>query len=366
MDETEINREFVEIRMDKEVVATGIQAYLAMDEDAMQKKFDERCPAAGIKPTSKVISFAWPRAAAVILFILVIGGSSYLLYHQAKRSVHPAVEVAKRASLVVSDGDTVYLDEVQKDGGLEVDGWKIILTGSQQIAYLPAGNLAGKDNKICFHTINNPYGQKWKVTLPDQSSMQLNAGSSLTFPVKAQPTGNNDRKMKLSGEAYFQVTPNPHSPLIVSTEKGEFEAIGTAFDVRDYQQERKRMVWVTEGAISARQGNQECKVEKGYMAEIGASIDDRWQLTYCDSPALSWRSDFFNLGHLNLRESMQELGNWYGRKVEILPGVDTVTRGILSGGRIKKVAKLEQLLPHLGIGYKVHLTTDGEKIIASP
>jgi len=363
MDESEANKEFVEKRMDREGVALGIQTFLAMDEDALRKKFDERCLKAGIKPASKVISLPWKKSVAVILFLVASGGV-YLWHLRSDKSIYPDVEVAKRASLIVHDGDTVYLDEVQRKGEVVVDGWRISITDSQQIAYEPARNLSEENEKIYYHTFNNPYGQKWKVTLPDQSSMELYAGSSLTFPVKARPTEKNDRNVRLSGEAYFKVTPNPQSPFIVSADDAQFEAISTAFDVN--QKGRKLKVQVIEGAIIARKGNKDCKVNEGYAAEIGSSADDSWKITPCDSPGISWRADFFDLSRLNLRESMEQLSSWYGKEVEILPGVDTVSRGILSAGRIKKAPKVEQLLPHLGVGHKIHLYTDGQKIIASP
>ena len=57
--------------------------------------------------------------------------------------------------------------------------------------------LAGQIN-----TLQVPYGQRLKFTLPDGSSVQLNSGARIEYPTVFK---KNLRKVKLSGEAVFDV-----------------------------------------------------------------------------------------------------------------------------------------------------------------
>ncbi len=57
-----------------------------------------------------------------------------------------------------------------------------------------------------------PAGQRMQVTLADGTHVQLNAGTTLEYPVVFS---SKTRRVKLSGEALFEVTHDPSHPFIV-------------------------------------------------------------------------------------------------------------------------------------------------------
>ena len=77
-------------------------------------------------------------------------------------------------------------------------------------------------------TINVPIGQRIEVTLQDGTRVCLNAGSSLEFP---NVFSKHDRKVRLSGEAMFDVMPDAACPFIVQTYGYDVEVFGTRFNV---------------------------------------------------------------------------------------------------------------------------------------
>lgn len=77
-------------------------------------------------------------------------------------------------------------------------------------------------------TINVPIGQRIEVTLQDGTRVCLNAGSSLEFP---NVFSKRDRKVRLSGEAMFDVMPDADCPFIVETYGYDVEVFGTRFNV---------------------------------------------------------------------------------------------------------------------------------------
>ena len=77
-------------------------------------------------------------------------------------------------------------------------------------------------------TINVPIGQRIELTLQDGTRVCLNAGSSLEFP---NVVSKHDRKVRLSGEAMFDVMPDADCPFVVETYGYDVQVYGTKFNV---------------------------------------------------------------------------------------------------------------------------------------
>jgi transmembrane sensor len=79
--------------------------------------------------------------------------------------------------------------------------------------------------------IISPIGSRTVAELSDGTIVYLNHGSSIKYP--ARFTGKN-REVRLSGEGYFKVAPNPDRPFVVQAGKLNITAIGTEFNVSAY------------------------------------------------------------------------------------------------------------------------------------
>jgi transmembrane sensor len=82
--------------------------------------------------------------------------------------------------------------------------------------------------------------------LPDSTLVKLNKNSRLTFYKK---NNRSERKVTLSGEAFFQVKRDTLKTFIVSAEKAEVRVLGTSFNVRAYAGEEITVVDVSEGIV---------------------------------------------------------------------------------------------------------------------
>jgi transmembrane sensor len=80
-------------------------------------------------------------------------------------------------------------------------------------------------------------GKRLRVILPDSSVAYLNSGSTLTYPSRMR-----QRTLKLSGEAYFEVTHNPSKPFIVESGSLITRVLGTQFVVSDYAGEEPAVI----------------------------------------------------------------------------------------------------------------------------
>lgn len=94
--------------------------------------------------------------------------------------------------------------------------------------------------------ISAAYGETKQVTLPDQTEVWLNAGSSLKYPSEFN---QKIRSVSLTGEAFFSVTKNQSKPFVVETKNLAVKVLGTKFNLKAYPNEYQTVATLQEGKI---------------------------------------------------------------------------------------------------------------------
>lgn len=93
-------------------------------------------------------------------------------------------------------------------------------------------------------TVRTNMGEHSQVVLPDGTEVILNSCSEIHY---SQADGK--RQVSLSGEAYFSVAKDEEHPFVVNMDEVEVTCLGTAYDVRNYQDETECSVVLTEGKV---------------------------------------------------------------------------------------------------------------------
>lgn len=70
-----------------------------------------------------------------------------------------------------------------------------------------------------------------EYVLPDGTKVALNGGSQLTFPKHFK---GEIREVSISGEAFFDVVPNPEKPFVINAGDAQIKVLGTSFNVSAY------------------------------------------------------------------------------------------------------------------------------------
>lgn len=95
--------------------------------------------------------------------------------------------------------------------------------------------------------VEAPLGSKTKLTLPDGSTVWLNAGSKMVY---SQGFGVRDRRLVFQGEGYFEVEKNDEMPFLVQTHDVNVTVVGTKFNFRNYPEDEEAVVELLEGKVA--------------------------------------------------------------------------------------------------------------------
>ncbi|MDR1723636.1 MAG: FecR domain-containing protein [Tannerella sp.] len=159
-----------------------------------------------------------------------------------------------------------------------------------------------------------PPGQRARITLPDSSIVWLNAGSTLHYP----SVFGTDRRVDLTGEAYFEVAKDRTKPFIVAAGQLEVEAVGTEFNVQNYPKTECVSITLIEGAVNvcmadnknnvrAMTPNQQLLCKNGNI-----NIEDGF-----DKDLLLWKDGIYSFKQDNLEDIIAQLMLYYDVKIVV-------------------------------------------------
>lgn len=151
-------------------------------------------------------------------------------------------------------------------------------------------------------------GNSKQLVLSDGTKVWLNAESTLLYPKHFSKT---ERRVHLSGEAYFEVMHNKKCPFIVETASLVATDLGTAFDVKAYQGKAAQLILVSGKVAVCKRGDEASPIlmKPDEMATLeGGNIKVSAVDTY---PLIQWKNGLFYFHHAPLLEVMKEIGRWY-------------------------------------------------------
>lgn len=112
--------------------------------------------------------------------------------------------------------------------------------------FFKPANVADTGTAIAWKKTNTPGRQTSVIVLADGSKVTLNAASEIKYPVTFK---GQTREVYLSGEAFFDVAKDHQHPFIVHTKNISIKVLGTAFDVKSYQDEHSTETTLLRGKV---------------------------------------------------------------------------------------------------------------------
>src|SRR5690606_13518352 len=117
------------------------------------------------------------------------------------------------------------------NGSLAVQGSTEIRKDGGRLSY---SNSEAQPLETVYNTMTTPRGNQYNLVLADGTSVWLNAASSITYPVAF---AGKERRVHITGEAYFEVARETERPFIVSIGEASIQVLGTHFNVKAYEDE---------------------------------------------------------------------------------------------------------------------------------
>ena len=263
---------------------------------------------------SRRMTLRWSVAASVILLIGLFVGrmvnewrdlDEMRMLAETERIV-PGV----KAELILSTGERVVLNQQR----VSIEGVNETGIQNDSVTGLNYTTAKVQGEELVYNTMRIPVGGFYQLALSDGSKVWLNSMTELRFPVAF--TGE-ERKVYLTGEAYFEVAPDSKHPFIVVTEEWmEVKVYGTEFNMSTYQHGVVQTVLVS-GKVGIRVNatGKEVMLAPKQMAEYSEKtgmvrVEEADPYRY-----IAWKDGEFVFERETIEEIMERLGRWYDVKV---------------------------------------------------
>lgn len=166
--------------------------------------------------------------------------------------------------------------------------------------------------------VEAPVGSRVHIELCDGTKVWLNHGSKLKYPYRFE--GKN-RKVFLTGEAFFEVAHNKELPFIVGTNFLDVKAIGTAFNVSAYQDDNAIVTTLVEGKVILyeRKSNREIKALSPSECLKFNPLKNVYTLESGNTEKYTaWKDGLLVFKNDHIEDIAKKLTRWYSVEVEIV------------------------------------------------
>ncbi len=167
-------------------------------------------------------------------------------------------------------------------------------------------------------------GHSRMVILPDSSRIYLNAGSTISY---SQAFGDSDRRVMLSGEAFFEVAPLRDRPFTVKTGNLLTTVLGTSFNVKAYNKKGDYFVSVRSGKVKVTADTGRRADHEPYLLLPGqqagyASLSGAFTIRQVDTAGIaSWKDNELLFDGSPLEEILETLEYRYNVRFQPEPGL---------------------------------------------
>ena len=158
-------------------------------------------------------------------------------------------------------------------------------------------------------------GERANITLPDSTHVIINSGTTIKY---SSDFNVNDRKIWLSGEAYFEVAKNSAKPFHVYLDKIKVVATGTKFNIFSYSSENRVETTLEEGSVQVEiPGKDIIYVTPGQQVVYFAKNNKALVKNVTTEGFTSWKENKLRLNDTPFEEALHNIARRYNVVFEI-------------------------------------------------
>lgn len=208
-----------------------------------------------------------------------------------------------RIILKLASGEKVELNTPNEQ--LFLEGGVAVQADSSRLVYRPQA-VSGE---LLYNELFVPVGGEYRLTLSDGTVVYMNSDSRLKYPVNFGP---EERRVELTGEAYFEVTADSTRPFCVATSRLGIQVLGTSFNVSSYAEDRTSMVTLLCGKVAVNQNgqivyltpNEQLRLDKETGRTVVQSVDAE--------KICAWTKGILYFDGMTLEDLGEKLRRWFG------------------------------------------------------
>lgn len=209
-------------------------------------------------------------------------------------------------------------------------------------------------------TVVTQLGERSQVVLPDGTKVWLNSSSSVEY---VAPFFSRQRRVKMEGEAYFEVEHDRRAPFVVSTNGLDIEVLGTRFNIRNDDNEHRVTTVLLEGAVKAYASGREQSSVRLHPAQqlVFDTRTHAMRLTDCPSAerSINWIDGRFCFEHDTFGEIVAELKRYYNVDIRFM---DNRLRDMRFSGNFRVEDGIYHIMSVLQLTYKFNYRIAGNDI----
>jgi ferric-dicitrate binding protein FerR (iron transport regulator) len=381
---TEVEKQLVEAWYN-ELIATGDVEWEDGESESIQNTVenrllqnmaDDELPYTPVR-RMHTAARAWWAAAAILVLTT---GAAYYLYSKKqavvaknertlKNDVEPG---SNKAVLTLANGTTIVLDDASNGLVAQEGNAKVLKPEDGQLLYEKDGDT--EKGELSYNTLATPRSGQYQLVLPDGTKVWLNSESSIHYPIAF---AENERRVEITGEAYFEVAKLKLSsgqkvPFIVEKGDMQVEVLGTHFNVNAYNDESAIKTTLLEGKVrvvkktgaaqlSAVLAPGEQAVIADAKGKANRTDNDRIKINKTDvDNVVAWKNGLFHFESADIKTVMRQLARWYD--VEVVYERTTMKNDPLFI-EISRNTRLSDVLKVLEESGSAKFTIEGKKIV---
>lgn len=303
----------------------------------------------------------WQITAAAL--VIILAGAALLYKTRVDQPGGFAVQSAikpgtNKAILTLADGSQITLDDAIDGKIASQQGINVTKSANGQLTYDFSGDQQG--DETVFNTLYTPKGGQYAVILPDGTKAWLNSDSRLTFPVVFS---RKERKISLTGEAYFEVRHLKDIPFIITTGNQAIEVLGTHFNVNGYEDEQAIHTTLLEGSVKVRNilTQQEQLLVPGQQSSFNRNKGNIAIRKANTEEVMAWKNGYFLFDDQDLPGILRAISRWYDVEIEY----QYTGKYEKFGGTFSRSSELQDILNNLQELGAVHFNIANRKIIVT-
>ena len=318
----------------------------------------------------KIIRFYQRQWLKVAVVFVIASVCSVLYFKGHKNSVMAPVAVKTqvgkpitpgrdKATLTLSNGKVIVLDT--GSNGLIANDGKVNVYKSNK-GRLVYNTLTAKGSQNIpssgpvYNVLSTPRGGEFQVVLPDGTKVWLNSASSLKYPSEFI---GNERRVSLTGEAYFEVAKNKEKPFFVSVNNVEVKVLGTHFNIAAYMDDNDVTTTLLEGSVQIKKSNNLSVISPGQQAIVNNNTEAIKVRQADIGKVMAWKNGYFIFYDEDLISIMKKVSRWYDVEVEYKGKFNNMR----FGGTFYRFKSINELLSHMEQIDNIHFKIEGRRII---